>query len=249
MSNQIGHEQPALPQSGKQCLTRIQTKIKTLLERFGSHMKESRVEKDTKNALLDAAEELFLDKGFAKVSIREITEAANANVAAINYHFSGKVNLYREVLRRRFAEVARQKIAVIDRLGENASLYEIIESYVSSHFEDMLANPESERLLQIVYHEISPNAVASDLVANELITPIQQALHKAIDASQPDLPKQFVSRCISSLAGQILHFIRFRDVIKGYSNIQSDQEFIDAMTEHITRFSLQGIGSNSHAPL
>lgn len=211
-------------------------------------MKTGTVEKDTKSALLDAAEELFLEKGFEKVSIREITEAANANVAAINYHFSGKVNLYREVLRRCFAEIARKKVALINDLGEDAGLYDIIEVYVRSHFEDILANPRSERLLQIVYHEISSNAVASDLVVSELIMPIHQSLHQAIAASQQDLPEQFISRCISSIAGQVLHFIRFRDVIKGYSNVQSDAEFTDEMTQHITRFSLQGIGSKDHAP-
>jgi AcrR family transcriptional regulator len=210
-------------------------------------MKKDTLEKDTKGALLDAAEALFLDKGFEKVSIREITDAAKANVAAINYHFSGKVNLYRAVLSRCFVKIAQKKVALINALGDDATLYDIIEVYVRSHFEDILANPKSERLLQIVYHEISSDAVASDLVVSELITPIHQALHQAIDTSQPNLPDQFVSRCISSIAGQVLHFIRFRDVIKGYSNVKSDQEFIDEMTEHITKFSLQGIGSNSHA--
>jgi len=101
--------------------------------------------------------------------------------------------------------------------------------------------------LQIIYHEISPDALALDLVTSELIIPIHKALHQSIKASQPDLPEQFVSRCISSIAGQILHFIRFRDIIMGYSNITSEQQFIDEMTEHITTFSLQGIGSKDYA--
>lgn len=211
-------------------------------------MKKQTLKTDTRAALLDAAEKLFLEKGYEAVSIREITEAANANVAAINYHFSGKVNLYREVLCRCFAEVADKKVTLINNLGDSASLYDIIEAYVRSHFEDMLVNQKSERLLQMVYHEISPDAVASDLVVSELIMPIHQALRRAINTSQPNLSEQFVSRCISSIAGQVLHFIRFRDVIKGYSNIKSDHEFIDEMTKHITRFSLQGIGSKDHAP-
>jgi AcrR family transcriptional regulator len=54
--------------------------------------------KDTRALLLKHAEELFLAHGFEGVSIRQITEASGANVAAVNYHFNGKTNLYREVL-------------------------------------------------------------------------------------------------------------------------------------------------------
>lgn len=48
--------------------------------------------------LLDEAERLFAEKGYAKASTREICAAAGLNVAAIHYHFGGKEGLYREVL-------------------------------------------------------------------------------------------------------------------------------------------------------
>ena len=51
---------------------------------------------ETKQRLLDAAEVLFAEKGFDGVSIRELAAAADVNVAAVNYHFQGKQNLYRE---------------------------------------------------------------------------------------------------------------------------------------------------------
>ena len=52
----------------------------------------------TRARLLAAAERLFADRGFKKVTVREICRAARANVAAINYHFGDKLGLYREVL-------------------------------------------------------------------------------------------------------------------------------------------------------
>lgn len=42
---------------------------------------------NTHERLLDHAERLFAEKGFAVVNVREITTAANCNLAAINYHF------------------------------------------------------------------------------------------------------------------------------------------------------------------
>lgn len=53
----------------------------------------------TRQRLIDAAAELFAANGFAATSVREICTRAEANVAAINYHFGGKDQLLAEVLR------------------------------------------------------------------------------------------------------------------------------------------------------
>ena len=47
----------------------------------------------TRARLLAAAGRLFADRGFKKVTVREICRAARANVAAINYHFGDKLGL------------------------------------------------------------------------------------------------------------------------------------------------------------
>ena len=41
----------------------------------------------TRERILKAAEALFAERGFETVSLRDITGAADANVAAVNYHF------------------------------------------------------------------------------------------------------------------------------------------------------------------
>ena len=52
------------------------------------HKKEDQV--NTKMKILKAADLLFAVKGFAGVSIREIAQEADVNLAAINYHFQNK---------------------------------------------------------------------------------------------------------------------------------------------------------------
>jgi AcrR family transcriptional regulator len=42
---------------------------------------------DTKNQLIDAAETIIAEHGIDGASVRAITEAASANLAAVNYHF------------------------------------------------------------------------------------------------------------------------------------------------------------------
>ena len=55
----------------------------------------------TKERILDAAEALFMEHGFEATSLRAITAAAEANLAAVNYHFGSKEELFQAVLTRR----------------------------------------------------------------------------------------------------------------------------------------------------
>jgi AcrR family transcriptional regulator len=63
-------------------------------------MTQPQAQVDTRGALLDAAEELFSRRGYAAVGIREITDAAGVNIAAIKYHFGSKSELYLETVKR-----------------------------------------------------------------------------------------------------------------------------------------------------
>lgn len=205
--------------------------------------------KDTKTALLENAELLFLARGFENVSIRQITERSDANVAAINYHFKGKTNLYREVLTRRLDKITAEKLALLDETVNRkpaASLEQLISAYVRSHFDSHLASTDSERLLQLIYHEMGPDAIAGDLVAERLVIPIHLAFQKAILKICPELDERHVSYCISSIMGQILHFIRAREALKIVRGPEHNPSFIDDAIQHITQFSLRGIRSNYH---
>ncbi|NLD13930.1 MAG: TetR/AcrR family transcriptional regulator [Gammaproteobacteria bacterium] len=55
---------------------------------------------DTVERILDAAESLFAEKGFAETSLRQITGKAGVNLAAVNYHFGSKKSLIQAVFAR-----------------------------------------------------------------------------------------------------------------------------------------------------
>ncbi len=58
--------------------------------------------KDTKVRILNAAEALFAEQGYAQTSMRAITARADVNLASVNYHFGSKKNLIQAVLKRYF---------------------------------------------------------------------------------------------------------------------------------------------------
>lgn len=60
----------------------------------------------TRERLLRSAAELFARSGYRGASVRRICDLANANPGAVSYHFGGKRQLYRAVLRRAAAALA-----------------------------------------------------------------------------------------------------------------------------------------------
>ena len=69
----------------------------------------------TKDRILNAAEGLFAQQGFAGTSLREVTSRADVNIAAVNYHFGSKENLINEVFRRRMDEMSEARISQLEQ--------------------------------------------------------------------------------------------------------------------------------------
>ena len=64
---------------------------------------------DTRHRLIESAGKVFAEKGFPSATVREICQLADANIAAVNYHFGDKEKLYIETVRQ--AQCARTEIA------------------------------------------------------------------------------------------------------------------------------------------
>ena len=93
----------------------------------------------TKERILDAAERLFADSGFAATSLRDITGEADVNLASVNYHFGTKEALLSAILERRFRPINDQRIALLDELESRAgergpALEDIVAAFVGPPF-------------------------------------------------------------------------------------------------------------------
>ena len=74
----------------------------------------------TKSRILDAAERLFLEHGFEATSLRQLTAAAGVNLAAVNYHFGSKEELFQAVLTRRLDPMNQERIDLLTKLEREA---------------------------------------------------------------------------------------------------------------------------------
>src|SRR5437763_14145047 len=75
----------------------------------------------TRERILDAAEALFMEHGFEATSMRAITAAAAVNLAAVNYHFGSKEELFEAVLTRRLDPMNQQRVELLARLEAKAA--------------------------------------------------------------------------------------------------------------------------------
>ena len=82
---------------------------------------ESTVRRDTKDRILDAAEHLFADQGFAATSLRQITAEAEVNLAAVNYHFKSKEALLSAVIERTLGPINQRRLELLDEMEARSS--------------------------------------------------------------------------------------------------------------------------------
>lgn len=99
----------------------------------------------TKTRLLETAATLFAEHGYRGASVRRICDLARANPGAISYHFGGKKQLYRTVLRRAASSLSEFSVPAVDG-GEEAPPLSITE-VLDQIFDQLDARPHDARLL------------------------------------------------------------------------------------------------------
>jgi len=86
---------------------------------------------DTREVILDAAETMLAEHGFAGTSMRRLTAAAGVNLAAVNYHFGSKEELAKAVLARRIAPINAERKRRLDQLdGTRPDVEAVIRAFI-----------------------------------------------------------------------------------------------------------------------
>src|SRR5258705_7289259 len=113
---------------------------------------KSREDLETRSRLLNAAARLFAERGFARVTVRDICKKARANVAAVNYHFGGKDGLYQAVMGMAM-ETMQATTEAARAAGRNLPPEERIRAYVSVFAERLLGIQHETWIHQLMLRE------------------------------------------------------------------------------------------------
>ncbi|WP_431685909.1 TetR/AcrR family transcriptional regulator [Hahella sp. NBU794] len=113
---------------------------------------------DTVDRILDAAEQLFAERGFSETSLRQITSKAKVNLAAVNYHFGSKNALIQAVFARfinPFTRILRDRLQGVVAESRKVELEELLQIVTSSVIDIPARNSKSlsifMRLLGLAY--------------------------------------------------------------------------------------------------
>ena len=201
----------------------------------------------TRDRLLDEAENLFAQRGYHAVSVRAITKAAESNLAAVNYHFGNKQNLYLEVFRSRWLPRA-SRIQKIFRqsLQDNGSLTpnKVVQSFARAFLTGPMSADERPRHLKLISGELTQPTDAFDLVVDQVFRPLFGKLLKDMRRVMPATidEKQMVLNVFSILS-MVLYFNFARPLISRFVGGQEGDDIETRLVDHIVQFSLNGVAT------
>jgi AcrR family transcriptional regulator len=202
----------------------------------------------TKERILDAAEILFAQKGYRAVSVREITSAARCNLAAVNYHFGTKKNLYLEVFRSRWVPRAtrirdsfRKALAGQDTLSPPLVVRALAQAFVEGPLSDEVRLRHS----QLMIREMTQPTKAFEFVAQEVIQPFFKEFADKLGSAQIDkVDQEQMLLNIFSIFSMVLYFNFARVAVSSLTGREYDTAFRARLVEQITQFSLKGLDVN-----
>ncbi len=136
----------------------------------------------TRRRILLAAAEIFAEKGFRTATVRQICAKAEANIAAINYHFDSKENLYYETFKFIFLEAAglvsaKKPVAVRSEADWHRALHDWARALL-----DQVTSPQKTRGWETKLYareRLDPSRVLPVLL-DEFLLPISDRLEQLL---------------------------------------------------------------------
>ena len=124
---------------------------------------------DAKTRILDAAERLFMENGYAATSVRMITGAAGVPVALVSYHFGSKQGLMEAVYERALGSRGGSRVSYLDRLeadagGQPIPVDVLVDAFLSSALrltrKDSVPGEVFKQLIGRAFYEPGPGTEA-----------------------------------------------------------------------------------------
>ena len=201
----------------------------------------TRTDRETRDRLLHASEQLFASRGFKDVTVRDIARAARANVAAVNYHFGDKQGLYREVLQVAI-DAIRETNEAGRRAAEGQPPAEQLRRYLSVFLRRVL-NPEYETVHRLIQREIDHPTPAMDALVEQAARPRLEFLGAVVaELMECDPTDPRVLRCVGSILAQTIIWVRKNPIAERLGFVfKPTPDNIDMVARHITDFSVAGI--------
>ena len=202
--------------------------------------------KSAKDRLVDAAEELFCERGFKGTSIRDIAASAGCNIASVNYYFGSKEKLYEQVWHRHLIPMRDARIASINKVmsqtGVQPDLEELLRSFADTFVGSMVDTNRGTRLGMLMAREYIDSHLPTNMFINDVIMPTITAMHGALMKTCPGLDESKILPVVFSLVGQLVHLVHIKTMLEhGGDDLNLPVFDSNEVIDHIVKFSAAGI--------
>ncbi len=199
---------------------------------------------ETRLRILDAAEWLFAAEGFATVTLRRITKAAGANIAAVNYYFKSKHDLLEAIFVRRIVPINRERIRLLDEaLAGNRKgrvrLEAVVRAFVEPHLRLTREFGPGGTVVMQLLGRLSTDPGERGLIDAMLLKqydPIWRRFATAFRALLPHLGKAAVYWRFYHLLGALYFLSSARQWLPSRSEGLCDPENVEVAIESLVPF-------------
>ncbi|TVQ87055.1 MAG: TetR/AcrR family transcriptional regulator [Chromatiaceae bacterium] len=205
---------------------------------------------NTRERLLTAALEVFAERGYEAATIREICGRADANVAAVHYHFGDKRRLYEAIFSNLFDTLRARRTAF---LPPEAPPEERLRVYIRALFEEIFTcggdTDRQDQLSTIYLQEMVRPTEALERIVSEYLEPDARELYGIVAELLDTRPDDALSiDCAASIVGQILYYYHAGPLIAClHPDRAPTAERIDELVEQVWLFALGGIERTARA--
>lgn len=191
----------------------------------------------TRDRLLFSACRIFASKGYRDTTVADICEAAQANIASVNYHFGNKESLYRQVFQR---QIDLYEPPHLPEKGGDVDGKALLKSIIVDRLEWLVQDDPLERLIRA--EMVQPTGLVDDLRAAGLEKSQTHFMEAVLRVAETDLSEATVRLCVTSILSQCraLTVLSQLGFYAATTPRPTDAE-IDSFADHVTLFSIAGI--------
>ena len=202
---------------------------------------------DTKNRILDAAEVLFAERGFADTSLRLITSEADVNLASVNYHFGSKKELIQAVLDRYLSIFMPALDARLQTLmvQEQLTLLQVFESFVDPLMKLVAVRANGPALFMQL---LGRGYIDSQGHLRRFITahygPILQRITQAISKANPALSPADLFWRLHFTLGTVVFTMASADALRDIAQADFGQQLdVEGLVRNVIPYLASGVGA------
>src|SRR5512135_2732780 len=190
---------------------------------------------DTKGKILDAAEKLFGMNGFDATSLRDITTAADVNLAAINYHFQSKDSLIDAIVARRIEPVNKKRFELLEAAGPHPTVEQILTAFMAP-----VMQVKVDAVVPLIGRILSNPEVFVERVFHKHLAPVSQRFVEALSKALPDLPPSEILWRLHFSVGVVTHTMLWGRIYPKITNGVCDISDREALVDRTVRFVAAG---------